>query len=173
MKTTEMTQEIDHDIVAIWLRRDPIRWGAGLLAGFAAAVIALMVAMVLSKMGGRELLFPIKVCALPFLGSQATEFTAPISTLIVGMIAMLGFGGFWGAVFAHFTGTNRVPALLGVGLVWGLFTWVFWFSLFLFSFKAYYWAQVSPAMTFPVAVTYGLSLATVSIFDRALRGSRA
>ncbi len=166
-------QEVDNvgdvNLVEIWLKKDPKRWIAGILGGAFAAIVATVFAAILSKSFGHEVTFPVKVFALLSLGSSATEFAAGTGTLIVGLVTLTLFGAFWGALYAHFTGTNKLGALLGMGFVWGAFLWIFWFCLFFFSFKAFLWAQVSPAGTFPVAMVYGLSLSSVRVFDQMLR----
>jgi hypothetical protein len=158
----------DINLVEIWLRKDPKRWVAGVLAGVAASLVALVFAIILGKAFGHEPTYPIKVFALFSMGPKATEF-GTTAAIPLGLITLLGFGGFWGAVYAHFTGTNKMSSLLLMGLVWGAFLWIFWFTLFFFSSTSFLWAWVSPAGTLPIAMIYGICLCSVGTFDQMLR----
>lgn len=160
----------DINIVELWLRRDNARWMAGIAAGIVAGLVALVFAMVLSSIGGREFFFPAKLMATSILGAQATEFNAGFGTVLAGLIVYEALCAFFGFVFAHFTATNSLPALLGVGLAWGAFSWIFIWNLFLQSFSTFLNAGVGSGAVFFVCMVYGVALTSVAFFDRALRG---
>jgi hypothetical protein len=160
----------DMDIVAIWLRKDPKRWVAGILAGAFAGVLALAFACVLAKIGGMEILFPIKVAAVPILGNEATAYGMTPAVLIGFVIHEL-LCMFLGFVYAHFTGTNELPTLLGAGFTWGVFSWIFIFNLFVQSFADIQALHLSKGAGFFVMLVFGLSLTSTAFFDRMIRGS--
>jgi len=164
--------EKDSDIVAIWLKKDPKRWMAGVLAGAFAGLMALTFAAVLASLSGYELWFPIKAMALPILGNTATEMGLSgggFKSLLVGLLTFEFLACFWGALYAHFTGTNALPPLLGMGLTWGAFSWIFLNNLFSPSFMALRAAHLSNGAAFFVCMVYGVALTSVAYFDRAVR----
>lgn len=162
--------EEDMNMVELWLRRDTTRWMAGIAAGLLAGMVAMIFAMVLSAIGGAQLLFPAKLMATIVLGAQATEYAAGFGTVLVGLVLFEVICAFFGFVFAHFVFTNSLPALLGMGLAWAAFSWVFIWNLFLQSFETFFAASVGSGPVFFVCLAYGLSLTSVAFFDRALRG---
>lgn len=164
-----MNQENDMNLVALWLRKDPLRWLAGAMGGIFAGTLMLLFAMGLAYISGVEVWFPIKVAALPFLGSSATEIGLNPTSILYGLLFSEGLCLLLGVLFAHFTGTNNLKALAPMGLVWGVFTWIFICNLFTQSFHPVFAAQISPSITFPVALVFGLSLVSVAFFDRVLR----
>ncbi len=171
-----MHTETDHDIdlVAPWLKMDKTRWLAGAFAGVFGGLMALAFGAVLAKMGGHEALFPVKIMALPFLGSTATEVgvtNVTIKAIVVGLVAFEALCAFLGAVFAHFTYTNAPGALLGMGFTWGAFSWIFINNLFSPSFLDVRAADISRGAAFGFWMVFGLSLMSVAFFDRTLRGS--
>ncbi len=161
---------MEYNLVETWLRRDPIRWIAGILGGIFAGLVAMAVAMAVSAALGWDPLFPIKLLGTPLLGASATDLQsaqgAVAGALIIEVIAV-----FWGVVFAHFTATNSISALLLMGLAWGAFTWIFTWNLFLQSFKPIFAARIPAGPALPVCFAYGLALASVALFDRMLRPS--
>jgi hypothetical protein len=160
---------MEPNFVTNWLRRDPTRWISGGLAGLFSAVLAMVLAMGLAKSAGFEAWFPVKLFGTLILGSAATEFTHPqgalVGALIIGALAIV-----LGIAFAHFVYTNAMAALLAMGLVWGVFSWIFIWNLFLQSYKTVFAAQISSVGAFPVCILFGIALASVSFFDRMLRG---
>lgn len=164
-------QHEDMNLVEMWLRKDPVRWIAGALAGLFACVLMTVFAMILSGVFGNEVWFPMKVAALPVLGGSATEFGFHLRPILIGLAVQGGLCAFLGVIYAHFTGTNSLPALLGMGFVWGAFSWIFIFNLFVQSFTDVRAANLSPAAAFPIMMVFGLSLTSVAFFDRALRGN--
>jgi hypothetical protein len=163
---------MEMNLVELWLRRDPARWIAGVLTGLVAGLIALVLAMVLSAIGGRELWFPAKLFGAILLGTPVTAAGTGFGAVIVGLILYEAICGFFGFVFAHFVPTNSVRALLMMGLVWAAFSWIFLWNLFLPSFNAFLWANVSSGVAFPICLAFGLSLALLSVFDRSSKVAR-
>ena len=161
----------DLDIVALWLRFDPKRMIAGVLAGGLAGLFAAGVGGVFSLVAGKGAFFPLQVLATVPLGSAATEAAAGGGVLLAGFVVLMMISVFWGFVFAQFAPTNSLPSLLGVGLAWGAFTWIFVWNLFLPSFNPVFWLQIPAGATFPVCMVYGIALTSVAFFDRALRGT--
>ncbi len=164
--------EKDIDLVAPWLRKDPTRWAAGGLAGAFGGLVALVLAAIYCQLQGTEALFPVKVMALPILGSEATAVGAGMLSIITGLLVFEALCAFLGAVFAHFTFTNAPGPLLGMGFTWGAFSWIFINNLFSPSFLAVRAAELSRGAGFGFWMAFGLSLTSVAFFDRMLRGSK-
>jgi len=154
--------------VTNWLRRDPIRWISGGLAGLFAAALAMALAMYFAQSSGFQSSFPIKLFGTILLGPHATDVDLS-EGIVSGAILVGSVSAFLGMVFAHFVYTNAMGALLAMGLVWGLFSWVFIFNLFLQSFNTIFVAQISPSVAFPICVLFGLALSSVALFDRLIR----
>lgn len=155
-----------------WLKKDVTRWIAGALGGAFAGLIATGFACVVSSLWGPEATFPIKVMALPLLGSGATEFGAHLPALVVGLVVIEALCAFLGFVYAHFTQTNALPSLAVMGLVWGTFSWIFIWCLFMQSFTPVLAAGIQQGYVIPICWVFGIALTSVSFFDRALRGGR-
>ena len=164
------TNHTDHDInlVEIWLRKDKVRWTAGLFAGVFSALAACGFAMVLCALFGSDTWYPAKLLAVPFLGAKAIDFGFS-SAVFVGLGFWTVLGGFLGATFAHFTGTNSLPALLGVGLSWGAFSWIFLHNLFFPSFRDYMVQRVPNGVALLICLVFGTALTSTAFFDRMLR----
>lgn len=167
---TEMELEEDINLVEIWLRRDYVRWVAGALAGAFAGVMAIIAGMVIVKLGhGQDVWYPVKLMATPILGRSATDFAMDPTHLIVGFLMIEAICVFWGVMYGHFVSTNRIAPLLAMGLVWGLFSWIFTWNLFLQSFKMIFATHTPSGAVFFVCLAYGFSLASISLFDRLFR----
>lgn len=164
--------ENDMNVVEIWLRRDLIRWIAGAMAGIFAGAVAMAVAMFFASIGGWEIWFPLKLMGSIVLGPYATEIGMNTKAIVVGVVVYGGISTFLGVLFAHFTGTNALCALLGIGFVWGSFSWIFIWNLFMQSFDPIFVARISSTTAFPICMAFGFALASVAFFDRAMRGSR-
>ncbi len=162
-------EEGDINIVALWLKKDPTRWTAGALGGFTAGLVGLVVAMILSVMGGYEYLLPFKFPALPILGNEATALGMHMNAIALGFVVLSGISIFLGVIYAHFTSTNNFKALLGAGFTWGIFSWIFLFNLFTMSFPAISAMALPRSGTLFVSLAYGFSLVTVGFFDRMMR----
>jgi hypothetical protein len=166
---TDTTAEEDFNIVATWLDADKTRWVAGVMAGLFAGLVAMGLAMAMSVVGGLEFWFPVKLLGMVIYGPSATEYGmhAPI---LAGFLIWEGVAAFWGFIYGHFVKTDSLGALLAMGMVWGLFLWIFDWNLFLHADKSILASNVSPASAFPVCLTYGLALTSVAFFYRAMGG---
>ena len=167
MHTTEMDN--DMNMVDSWLRKDPKRWVAGWVSGFFAGGVAMVLAMIIAQIGGFDFLFPAKLFGGILLGNGATDTLSGIGPAIVGFILFEAICGFFGFAFSHFVFSNSSSALLAMGAVWGIFSWIFLWNLFLPSFKIIRFSGITPGVAMPVCMAYGLSLASVAFFDRMLR----
>jgi hypothetical protein len=165
--------DMEYNLVEVWLRRDPVRWLSGALGGLVAAAAAMLLAMLMATSLGMEAWFPIKLIGTIILGPTSTEIGASMAGVIAGGILFEVLGLIFGIIFAHFTGTNSVGALLAMGLVWGIFSWIFIWNLFMQSFKPINAIKIPSGAALPVCLAYGISLVTVSFFDRMLRGKRS
>jgi hypothetical protein len=161
----------EEDIVALWLRKDPVRWAAGVAAGIVAGMMSLVFAMVLAKANGLEAFYPARIPALPILGNSAMEF-ANGTAIFVGVAAHLVLCSILGFVYAHFTATNVMTRLLGAGLTWALFSWIFITNLFAMSFTDVAALSYSRGAGLFVNLVFGLSLTSVAFFDKAFRGAK-
>src|SRR4051812_26042504 len=117
METTLM----EPNLVENWLRRDPIRWISGALAGLFAAIVTMGVAMILSAASGYQTSFPLKLIGTIVLGPDSTDMTYSRGVLI-GAVLLILLCVFLGFVFAHFVYTNSIRALSAMGVVWGIFS---------------------------------------------------
>jgi hypothetical protein len=169
--TASEFEEGDVNLVAIWLRKDPVRWVAGAMAGLFAGMAALIFAGILASLNGLEFLFPMKIAALPFLGNSATSTGTHLGAIIIGLLTFELVAAFWGVIYAHFTGTNSMKALLAMGMVWGIFSWIFVSNLFIQSFTDVRALELDHWATIATCLIYGLVLSSVAFFDRALRKS--
>ena len=159
--------EHDPNLVAVWIRLDKTRWAAGAIAGLVAGAISMVFACFLAATWMQDAWFPTKIAALPFVGATALNFEGGATAL--GLVIYEILCVVLGIIFAHFTFTNRSGALLGMGVTWGAFTWIFINNLFSPSFREVYAAGVSQGAAFFVCMVFGISLMTVSVFDRMLR----
>lgn len=163
---------MDLNLVEMWLKKDQKRWLAGALAGAFAGLVATAFAMGFAGLLQMNLLYPIKVAALPIYGPEALETSLRFGAFLVGFLTIEIFSAFLGAVYAHFTGTNHLPSLLGVGLTWGAFSWVFLINLFSPAFRDVYVAEVPRGASLIVCLFFGVALTSVAFFDRVVRGGR-
>lgn len=154
----------------LWLKADPIRWVAGLMAGVFATVIMMIATMGLCVLFGKEAWFVIKFMATPFLGYAATDAGFHLLPILMGFVLLTALFGFWGVVFGHFVRTNKIPALLGMGFTWAAFSWIFLNNLFAPAFpvvfnQTHQWSGAA----FFVLLIYGLNLTSIRFFDSILR----
>lgn len=163
---------MEYNLVEMWLRKDPIRWISGALAGLLAGVVAMVVAAAFAQSVGMELWFPVKLMGTIILGPSATDIDTTVG-IVTGGLVFEGLCAFLGMVYAHFTGTNSLGALLPMGLVWGTFSWIFIWNLFMQSFRPIYAAHIPSGPVFAVCIAFGLALASVKVFDSILRGKTA
>lgn len=162
----------DINLVEVWLQRNPKNWIAGILGGLVAATLATIVAGLLATTSGMEFLFPIKLMATPIVGPEATEYASGLPTLIAGALFIGFLGGFWGLVFGHFVFATRLFSLIGMGLTWAAFTWVFIWNLFLPAFRSIHNAHISPGAAFVICLAFGLGMISVAIFKELLGADR-
>ena len=162
----------DINLVATWLVADRVRWMAGIAAGLFAGVMALVIAGVMSTAAGMQFLYPFKLAATPFLGWEATDYAAGMGTVLVGFLGFEAVSAFWGFIYGHFVKTSSLGGLLAMGAVWGFFSWVFEWNLFLHSVKPILYSGIGAAPAFLVCMVYAVSLTSIAFFDRAFRGSR-
>ncbi|MCM2276922.1 MAG: hypothetical protein NDJ89_02455 [Oligoflexia bacterium] len=157
------------NLIETFLRRDPTRWIAGALAGAFAGLIALVFAMLVAAVGGQEFWFPVKLMATIVLGPEATYLGAHFGAILGGLLVFEVLSVIFGVLYANFARTNSLQALLLIGLVWGTFSWIFLWNLFLQSFRPILAAEVSSAAAFPVCLVFGVALTSVAFFDRVIR----
>jgi len=161
---------MEYNLVEVWLRRDPARWIAGVLGGIFACAVAMGLAGLIAQSTGHEFLFPVKLMGTIVLGSAATEVGSNMDSVIAGGAVVGAICVFFGVVFAHFTGTNSLAALLPMGVVWGIFSWIFLWNLFLQSYTTIFAARIPSGPIFPICIAYGLALSSIAFFDPLLRG---
>ena len=159
---------MEPNLVENWLRRDPVRWISGGLAGLLAAIAAICLAMILSYCSGLQSWLPLKLVGTILMGPVATDVDLAQGAISGGILLAL-VSVFLGAVFSHFVYTNELKSLLAMGLVWGIFSWIFIWNLFMQSFSSIFAAQIPATVVFPICLLFGLTLASVSFFDRMLR----
>src|SRR5215210_2245512 len=161
---------MEYNLVEMWLRKDPIRWVSGALAGLLAGFVALVVAAVIASALHYEALFPIKLIGSIILGPSATAVDNN-SGVLPGVVLFEGVALFLGFVYGHFTSVNQMTALLPMGLVWGIFSWIFIWNLFMQSFLTVFAARIPSGAILLVCIAFGIALSSVSVFDRMLRKS--
>jgi hypothetical protein len=160
--------EVDYNIVTLWTTIDVTRWIAGCIAGVIAACIAAVVAGAFASSGGFEFLFPVKLLGTALLGREATAYGST-SGLIAGVLVFGFITVFWGFVFGHFVRTNKFLSLLGMGVTWGLFSWVFVWNLFLHSVKAISASNMSSGPALAICLSYGLGMMSIAVVDKVIR----
>ncbi len=160
---------MDVNIVALWLKRDPVRWLAGCFSGLTAGGVAISVAVFLAQaLGDPDCWLPVKLMGTVLLGSKATEF-GQSEGIRAGILVFESLALFWGVIYAHFTSVNSMKVLIPVGWVWGILSWIFSWNLFLQSFPEISVAHLPSAGALVVFLCYGLALPSVAFFDRGLR----
>ena len=163
----------DIDMIAHWVRLNPVRLIAGALGGVFSSWVALIFAMILLNVSGGEPTYAPKLLAAVLLGSEATEISAGMGTVVTGVVLLSVLCAFLGAVFSHFVYTNKFKPMLMMGLVWGTFSWIFIWCLFLPSFNAILWAKVSAGPVFFVCLLFGAALTSIRFIYSALGGKSA
>jgi hypothetical protein len=159
----------DINLVALWLDADKVRFAAGIAAGLFAGLVALAFAGVLAAAGGMEFTFPTKLMGTWIVGASGTEVGANLGHVLAGVAVVEVLSAFWGFVYAHFVKTNSLGALLAMGLVWGVFGWIFHWNLYFHSIRTILASNVGPGAPLLVFVVWGVSLTCVAFFDRAFR----
>ncbi len=165
----EVAEEGDFNLVEIWLQFDLPRLIAGFMAGIFAGIVMAVFAGILSVASGSEFLYPVKIAAAPILGNSATAYGFS-GAVILGFIVHEIICGVLGAVYSHFTKTNKLLPLLGAGFMWGTFSWVFIQNLFVRSFQDVMTAEIPSGAAFFVCLVFGFSLSSIRVFDRMVCG---
>lgn len=160
---------MEQNLTDVWLRKDPVRWVAGALAGCVGGAAMLLFSIILAKLAGMDGLYLVKLAASPWVGDAAMEYSPSPMVLIAGGVQLAILFSFLGATFAHFAATNALPALLGLGLSWGAFGWVFITNLFSQSYRPVVVAEVPRGFAFFAWMVFGIGLTSVAFFDRTLR----
>ena len=159
------TIEGEFNLVEMWNTFRAARIRAGFFAGIFSSIMMLVFGMIYCSVVGREVLAPFKIAALPFLGGEAMAYGMGAG-LFIGTIAFFALMIFLAMVYAHFTGVNNFKGLLGMGLTWGAFGWVFITNLMAPSFRGYLTADIPRGVMFFAWMVYGVSLCSVAWFDR-------
>jgi len=167
--SAQHSEDDELNVVAAWLSWDTRRVVAGAAAGAFAGLVALLLAMVLSAVNGLDLWFPAKFAALPVLGGTALRYDNTMA-IGVGLIVHQTLSMVLGMFYSHFTINNVTSRLFGAGLVWGIFSWIFISCLFVQSFPDIAAVNLPKSAYLLVNMVFGLSLMSVSMFDRAVRG---
>jgi hypothetical protein len=162
-------EEGEMDLVATWLIFDLPRTIAGAMSGVFASLVAWIFAGFLAKAGGYEFWMPFKVPAAPIVGRDALTYGVTPS-LFIGTVVLCVIGAVLGMVYSHFVKSNRIDALLGAGFMWGTFSWIFINNLFSRSFLNVREMELPNGPAFFVLLVFGLSLASIKVFDRILCG---
>ena len=162
-------EEGEMDLVATWLVFDLPRTIAGAMAGVTATVVALVFAGLLSTMGGYEFWYPFKIPAAPILHNEAMTFGMTPAVILGAVVASI-IGAVLGMVYSHIVKSNKMIALLGVGFMWGTFSWIFINNLFINSFQNIRELDVSKGAAFFVLLVFGFSLSSLRAFDRIICG---
>jgi hypothetical protein len=158
--------EPDLNLVEMWTRKDPSRWIAGAIAGIVAGIVSLLVAGLVSVAGGYEFFFAPKLAGTILLGATATNIGPHFGAIIAGFVLYEIVAAFLGFVYAHFVFSNAKTALFPMGFVWGVFSWIFIWNLFLQSFRQIFATQLPAGPVFLVCIAFGLSLSSVALFSR-------
>ncbi|MEK6578182.1 MAG: hypothetical protein AABZ55_03060 [Bdellovibrionota bacterium] len=159
---------MEYNLTDQWIRKNPNRWIAGALGGLFAGTVMAVVAMLVSAKVGMQPTFPLKLVASVLLGAQATDYEAGAHFILLGLIAHEVLAMFIGIIFGHFVTAKTFVGNTAMGLVWGLFSWIFMWNLFFQSFSTVLAAHISSAAVFPICLAFGISLASVGLFDRLM-----
>lgn len=163
-----MTKE-EINLVEMWLKKDPVRWIAGVVAGKIAGLIAIGFGILASAICGKEIWTTLKAAAIPVLGADAMNLGFHLVPILTGLVVLMVIFSILGMVYAHFTSTNYMPALLGIGFTWGAFSWIFIQNLFGQSFRELFVSHISSGAAFFFWLAFGLSLSIVAVVDRTIR----
>lgn len=160
------TLEGEHNLVELLCNFRAVRLRAGVLAGIFAGIMMLAFGMIYCAVKGIDITAPFKIAALPILGNAAMAYGS-MTGIAVGLAAFFAYSIFFGAAYAHVTGGNHRGALLGMGLTWAAFSWVFVTCLFMPAFRSYYEAEIPRGVMFFAWITWGLALMSVMWFDKS------
>lgn len=163
------TSNLEVSLLDTWLKKDPVRWIAGAMAGCFAGLVMALFAGLVCKFAGLEFFFPIKMAAIPVYGANATELGLNLMPMTIGLITHLLLSTFLGVIYSHFTISRTFTALFGMGIVWALFSWIFINNLFTPSFTGVLALGISQGAAFFVHLVFGLSLVSLGFFEKVLR----
>jgi hypothetical protein len=145
---------------------------AGAFGGLFAALMMWAFTAILKNSAGQEGWFLLKVFAVPVIGGKAMATGFHLHAILTGGAIFALLSVVLGTVYAHFTGTNNIGALLAMGAVWGSFAWVFLNNLFSSSFRELFVLQIPKGPALFAWMVFGLSLASVSFFDRMFHAGK-
>ena len=159
----------EFNLVAIWLRTDPARWIAGAFAGIFSAGVMWVATLLYEASSGGDVWFLLKAFAVPALGGGAMASGFHLHAILVGCVVLGLLAIILGVVYSHMTGTNRFIPLFGMGLTWGVFSWIFLNNLFSSSWREVYVLQIPKSHALFAWLIFGVSLVSVSFFDQLFR----
>jgi len=159
------TVEGEFNVVAMWNDVRASRLIAGVKAGIFAGIVTQICGSIFCMTKGLDFTIPMRIMGLPFLGNNAMTYGGSVG-LVVGLISFFTLAIFLGTAYAHFTGVNIKKGLFGMGLTWGAFGWIFITCLFMPANRNYFAAEIPRGPMFFAWLIYGVSLMSVSWFDK-------
>lgn len=157
--------EGEYNLVAMWTNIRAARLRAGVMAGIVAGIVTLIAGGIFCAIKGLDPTIPMRIMGLPWAGSSVMMY-GNSAGLAIGLLSFFVMAIFLGVAYAHFTGVNNKRALFGMGLTWGAFGWIFITCLFMPANRDYFAAEIPRGVMFFGWLVYGLSLMSVSIFDK-------
>jgi hypothetical protein len=157
--------EGEYNVVALWTKLRMARIYAGVGAGIFAGLMMQLFGVAYCAFKGWDLAMPFKIPALPILGRDALAYGS-MQAIVVGCLVFYALTIVLGVAYAHFTGNNHRGVRFGIGLTWGLWGWVFISCLFSPSFQSYSEADIPKGVMFFAWLVFGISLMSVSWFDK-------
>jgi hypothetical protein len=162
-----MSDENDVNLVAHWLKFQPIQWVFGGISGLIASGSAMALAMWFCTQADLEQWFAPKLFATILLGYSATQINTGLETARLGFMLFAAVGIFWGMVYAHFVYSRSFFPHMMMGLVWAFLSWVFSWNLFAQSFWTIQAADIPSGIGLFVCIMYGVTLGKCSyLFKR-------
>lgn len=156
-------------MVAYWEKIDHYRLLAGALTGLIGGIITVFIALFLSAYWGLESLYPIKLFATICMGSSATELGDRTDVLLTGGLVIFGLFSILGLIFSHFVFARSIFGLFWMGIVWGIFSWIFIWNLFLQAFKPILNSGVNSSSVLLLCLIYGSSLLMLKWIEPLVR----
>jgi len=155
----------EYNVVELWAKFRSERIKAGVMAGIFAGIMMQVFGMIYCAAQGMDLTTPMRISALPILGSAAMTYGAGAG-IAVGLLMFFILAIVLGTTYAHFTGTNHKWNRFGVGLTWGAYSWIFITCLFSPAFHSYQEADIPRGPMFFAWMVFGVSLMSVAWFDK-------
>ena len=159
------TVEGEYNLVAMLCKPRAKRFLAGIAAGAFAGILMLIFGMIYCTVKGIDVTAPFKIAGLPILGNAAMAYGST-QAIVVGLTSFFTLTSVLGISYAHVTGINNRKALIGMGITWALFAWVFITNLMMPSFRDYLAASSPRGVMFFAWLVFGFGLTSVSFFDR-------